>query len=141
MLLPVSIRLDVLEVVLNNAILEITQEMKEITYEGDQIASTMKSMEAKIRDDKNRMVSNPDFVESYNRLEDIRQQIRLLSDDREETKRRIKELETIESDNQRRNIYFRKNENYYDATLNDLIKLRTTEEKIKTIEESLVSNG
>lgn len=141
MLLPVSIRLDVLEVVLNNAILEITQEMKEITHEGDQIASVMKSMDAKIRDDKNRMVSNPDFAKSYNRLEEIRQQIRSLSDEREETKRRIKELEGIEEDNQRRNIYFRKNENYYDATLNDLIKLRTTEEKIKAIEESLVANG
>lgn len=141
MLLPVSIRLDVLEVILNNAMLEITQEMKEITYEGDEIASAMKSMDAKIRDDKNRMVSNPDFVESYNRLEEIRQQIRALSDEREETKRRVKELEDIEADNQRRNIYFRKNENHYAATLNDLIKLRTTEEKIKAIEESLVANG
>lgn len=141
MLLPVSIRLDVLEIVLKNTMLEITQEMKEITYEGDEIASAMKSMDAKIRDDKNRMVSNPDFVESYNRLEEIRQQIRLLSDEREETKRRAKELEDIEEDNQRRNVYFRKNENYYDATLNDLIKLRTTEEKIKDIEESLVANG
>ena len=141
MLLPVSIRLDVLEIVLNNAMLEITQEMKEATYRGDEIAKTAKMLDAKIANDKNILVPNPEFVTTYNELEEIKQNIRSLNDEREETKRRIKELEDIEDENQRRNIYFRKNENYYDATLNDLVKLRTTEEKIKEIEESLVTNG
>lgn len=141
MLLPVSIRLDVLEVVLNNAILEITQEMKEATYRGDEIAKTAKMLDAKIVNDKNILVPNPEFISTYNELEVIKEKIRSLNDEREETKRRIRELEGIEDENQRRNIYFRKNENYYDATLNDLIKLRTTEEKIKAIEESLVANG